>query len=72
MYEELSYANDFDFAYQEVDLKPGVNKIEGANGQSAKVELKIVPTVFSATCHLLQYKSSQGRQNFLLELGVRH
>ena len=61
LYEELSYANDFNFVYQERDLKLGLNEIREANGQFAQIELKMIPTMFSATCHLLQYKNFQGK-----------
>ena len=61
LYEELSYANDFNFVYQEKDLKLGFNEIREANGQFAQIELKKIPTMFSATCHLLQYKNHKDK-----------
>ena len=39
-------------------MKSGVNEIE-FYGKKAEVELKIVPTIYSGTCHLMQLKRLQ-------------
>ena len=55
LHEEFSYAKDLNFVYHGVDLKPGVNEVD-FYGERAEIELKIVPTIYSGTCHLMQMK----------------
>ena len=65
LYEEFSYANDLFFFYQVpirniFELNPGMNTIIDYRNNSEEIEFKIVPTMYSGACFVIQPKSVEG------------
>ena len=64
LYEEFTYANDFNFVYaNKFDLNPGLNKLSYDNDTWIEVELRTVPTVWAGACFVMQDKNQQNQHN---------
>ena len=51
--------NDLNFIYNSFDLNPGANRLSTDKDTWVEIELRIVPTVWSGTCFVMQARRQQ-------------
>ena len=61
IFHNLSYANDLTFSIlSDFVLKPGTNYIEFGENVTGLIEVKMIPTVFLGTCHIIDVLETSG------------
>ena len=60
LFYNFSYAKDLTFSSGNFIFEPAVNHLENKGENYAVIELKIIPTIFLGTCHIIDVLQCKG------------